>query len=326
MKSSNPKPQINADKRRSAFVGVHLRFHCFYNEDVDGILVVDKPEGITSHDVVNRIRRLTGIQRVGHLGTLDPIATGVLPMALGRATRLAQFFLHRDKTYEAVIRFGLATDTYDREGEPLGPEVPVRLDRNELETMIAGYRGEFEQAPPPISAKKVHGVAAYKLARKNRPVELAPVRVRVDEFVLLEVDGPRARVHVRCSAGAYLRALAHEMGQKLGVGAHVESLRRLAAGEFTLEMARTLEEIEMLCRENRLPEALLPPASLLPEAPLEHVDAVTAAQILHGRDFRVSPFRVRSGSRLVKAIDSQGRLLAIGEIRLPNLYHPIVVL
>ena len=293
---------------------------------MDGILVVDKPGGITSHDVVNRIRRLAKLRRVGHLGTLDPIATGVLPMAVGRATRLAQFFLHRDKTYEAVIRFGFATDTYDRDGEPTGPEVPVQLDRAQLEALIAGYRGEFDQAPPPVSAKKIHGVAAYKLARRHQPVELDPVKVRVDEFELLGIEGPRARVRVRCSAGAYLRGLAHEMGQKLGVGAHVENLRRLAAGEFGIETARTLEQLEELAREDRLAEALIPSALLLPEAPAEHVDAVTAAQILHGRDFRVSPFRVRPGSRLVKAIDMQGRLLAIGEVRLPNLYHPIVVL
>jgi tRNA pseudouridine55 synthase len=272
------------------------------------------------------VRRLTRISRVGHLGTLDPIATGVLPLAMGRATRLAQFFLHRDKTYEAVIRFGFATDTYDRAGRPLGEEQPVTLDPLQLEELIARYHGEFEQTPPPVSAKKVGGVAAYKLVRKQRPVELAPVKVRVDEFVLLGVDGPRVRVRVRCSAGAYLRGLAHDMGQKLGVGAHVEELRRTAAGEFTIELARTLEQIAALCDEDRLIEALIPAAELLPEAPAEHVDAVTAAHILHGRDFRVSPFRVRPGSRLVKAIDTQGRLLAIGEVRLPNLYHPIIVL
>ena len=293
---------------------------------MDGILVVDKPAGITSHDVVDRLRRLTGIDKVGHLGTLDPIATGVLPMALGRATRLAQFFLHRDKTYEGVIRFGFATDTYDRAGKPSGPEVPVTLEAARIEEMIAGYRGEIEQTPPPISAKKVHGVAAYKLARKNKPVELQPVKVRIDEFALLGIDGPRARVRVRCSAGVYLRSLAHEMGRQLGVGAHVEDLRRTAAGEFTLETARTLESLAEMAKENRLAEALVPAELLLPEAPCERVDAITAAQILHGRDFRVSPFRVRPGSRLVKAVDGDGRLLAIGEARLPNLYHPIVVL
>ncbi len=287
---------------------------------------MDKPAGITSHDVVNRVRRLARIQRVGHLGTLDPIATGVLPLAVGRATRLAQFFLHRDKTYEAVIRFGFATDTYDRAGLPAGPEVPVTLSAERLEELLAGYRGEFDQIPPPVSAKKVNGVAAYKLARRLRPVELEAVRVRIDEFTLLGVEGPRAKVRIRCSAGTYLRALAHDMGQKVGVGAHVESLRRLAAGEFTLDMAYSLEQIGDLAAHNRLEEALIRGADLLPEAPAEQVDAITAAQILHGRDFRVSPFRVRPGSRLVKAIDMQGRLLAIGEVRLPNLYHPIVVL
>jgi tRNA pseudouridine55 synthase len=293
---------------------------------VDGILVVDKPAGITSHDVVNRVRRLARIQRVGHLGTLDPIATGVLPLAMGRATRLAQFFLHREKTYEAVIRFGFATDTYDSAGLPAGPDVPVALSAERLEELLASYRGEFDQIPPPISAKKVNGVAAYKLARKLRPVELEPVRVRVDEFTLLGVEGARAKVRIRCSAGTYLRALAHDMGQKIGTGAHVENLRRLAAGEFTLDMAQTLEQIRDLAAQNRLEEVLIRGADLLPEAPAEQVDAITAAQILHGRDFRVSPFRVRPGSRLVKVIDMHGRLLAIGKVKLPNLYHPIVVL
>jgi tRNA pseudouridine55 synthase len=293
---------------------------------VDGILVIDKAEGITSHDVVNRVRRITGQKRVGHLGTLDPIATGVLPLALGRATRLAQFFLHRDKVYEAVLRFGFATDTYDRDGERVGEEAPVTLDAARLEPLLSAYRGEFDQAPPPVSAKKVRGVAAYKLARKHQPVELAPVRVRVEELTLLGVDGPLARVRVRCSAGFYLRALAHDLGCKLGVGAHVDALRRLAAGEFTVEMARTLVQLEALAAENRVAEALVPSEQLLPEAPAECVDAVTASHILHGRDFRVSPFRIRQGTRLVKALDSSGRLLAIGEIRLPNLYHPIVVL
>jgi len=293
---------------------------------VDGILVVDKPEGITSHDVVERVRRLTGIEKVGHLGTLDPIATGVLPLALGRATRLAQFFMHRDKTYEAVLRFGFATDTYDREGQPAGPEQPVTFDREQLEEMMEGFRGEFYQTPPPISAKKIRGVAAYKLARWQRPVELAPVKVRVDEFVLLDLEGPRARVRVRSSAGFYMRALAHEMGQRLGVGAHVENLRRTAVGEFTFPAAHPLDRVRALWEEGRLAEALVPADQLLPEAPAERVDAITAAQILHGRDFRVSPFRQRPGSRLVKAIDRDGRLLAIGEARLPHLYHPIVVL
>ena len=293
---------------------------------MDGILVIDKPAGLTSHDVVNRVRRLTGLRRVGHLGTLDPLATGVLPVAVGRSTRLAQFFLHREKTYEAVIRFGFATDTYDREGDPTGPEVPVTLDAAGLEPLLAGCRGEFDQTPPPVSAKKVHGVAAYKLARKNQPVELAPVRVRVEEFTLLGVEGARARVRVRCSAGVYLRALAHDLGQKMGCGAHVEELRRTTAGEFTIDRAHTLEQLQELCREDRLATALVPAAELLPEAPAQCVDAVTAAQILHGRDFRVSPFRMQSGSRLVKAVDAEGRLLAIGEVRLANLYHPIVVL
>jgi tRNA pseudouridine55 synthase len=293
---------------------------------VDGVIVLDKPLGWTSHDAVAKVRKLAGTRRVGHLGTLDPIATGVLPLVVGRATRLAQFYLRSDKVYDAIIRFGYATDTYDSEGQPTTPITEPEIDRERLEQELARLRGTIRQMPPPISAKKVGGVPAYRLARKNIPVELKPVEVSIYSIELLDLNGPEARILVHCSAGTYLRTVAHDLGIAMGCGAHLKTLRRTATGEFTIERAHTIEELEELARQGRLKEAVIPMARLLPEFPSEIVDSVTASHIRHGRDFRVSPFHVRPGSRYVKAITQDGDLIAIGEARLPNLYHPIMVL
>jgi len=293
---------------------------------MDGVIVVDKPEGWTSHDAVNKVRRLAGTRKVGHLGTLDPLATGVLPLVVGRATRLAQFLMRGDKTYDAVVRFGYATDTYDRDGTPVSPITEPELDRARLEAVLDQFRGRITQMPPPISAKKVGGTPAYRLVRRNVPVELKPVEVTVHSIELLEVEGPEARLLVRCSQGTYMRSVAHDLGQALGCGAFLKSLRRLASGDFRIEQARTIPELEELARRGRLAEALIPAAELLPEFPSEMVDSLTARQIRQGRDFRVSPFRARTGARYVKAVTPDGQLIAIGEQKLPNLYHPCVVL
>jgi len=294
---------------------------------VNGIIVVDKPETWTSHDVVNRMRRLANSKKVGHLGTLDPIATGVLPLVVGRATRLAQFYARRDKVYEAVIRFGFSTDTYDRAGVPTSAETPPpALDAAMLEPYLQRFRGKLLQTPPPVSAKKVAGKPAYALARKNIAVELAPVEVQVYELTVLGVAAPDVRVRAFCSAGTYLRAIAHELGRDVGCGAHLYQLRRTEAGDFSLAQAHTLEQLQELSAAGRLNEALIPAAQLLPEFPSEYVDDITEGQIRQGRDFPVSPFRVQKGSHYVKAISHAGDLVAIGEIKLPNLYHPIVVL
>ncbi len=293
---------------------------------MDGVIVVDKPLGWTSHDVVNKMRRIAGTRKVGHLGTLDPGATGVLPVVIGRATRLAQFYTRNDKVYEGVIRFGFSTRTYDAAGEPTSPETPVALNRDIVEAALSRFRGEFAQTPPPVSAKKIAGKPAYELARNNQPVQLKPVAVEVYSLDLLRVEGSEAEVRVHCSAGTYLRGIAHEAGQILGCGAHLKTLRRTASGDFKIEAARTLEELSALATAGRLHEALIPAAQLLPEFPVETVDSITAGQIRNGRDFRVSPFHARRGSRYVKAVTPQGELIAIGEARLPHLYHPVLVL
>jgi len=293
---------------------------------VDGVIVVDKPGSLTSHDVVNRLRRLTGTRKVGHLGTLDPMATGVLPLVLGRATRLAQFFSSGEKTYEAAIQFGWATDTYDREGAPTSEPATPRFTRDELEAALSCFRGTIQQTPPPFSAKKVAGTPAYRLARKHVAVELPPVEVQVFALDLAEFDGATARISVRCSAGTYVRAIAHDLGRKLGCGAFLTALRRTASGEFTESQSRTLEALEELANRGELQQALIPAVGVLPDIPNTIVDALTAGQIRQGKDFRLSPFVERAGSKYVKAVSPEGDLIAIGEARLPHLYHPVLVL
>jgi tRNA pseudouridine55 synthase len=257
---------------------------------------------------------------------LDPLATGVLPLVVGRATRLAQFFVRGEKAYDAVVRFGYATDTYDRDGTPTTPITEPVIDRAELETALESFQGLLQQTPPPVSAKKIGGTPAYKLARKNLPVELKPVEVTVHSMELAGLEGTDAHLIVRCSAGTYLRSIAHDLGKMLGCGAFVQQLRRTASGEFTLNQARPLGELEQLAQEGRLEEVLIPTAQLLPNFPSETVDLVTAGQIRQGREFRVSPFRARPGTRYVKAVTQQGDLVAIGEMKLPNVYHPFLVL
>lgn len=293
---------------------------------MNGLIVVDKPRGWTSHDVVAKMRRIAGTRKIGHLGTLDPLATGVLPLLLNRATRLAQFFTQNGKVYEGVIRFGFATDSYDADGEPAGPDTCPELEREALELVLQRFRGTFNQTPPPVSAKKIGGKKAYELARKKVEVHLPPVEVTVQALDLLDLNGRDALVRVHCSSGTYVRSIAHEAGLILGCGSHLASLRRIQSGPFTADSARTIEELQSLSNASRLEEALLPAASLLPEFPLEIVDSITEAQIRNGRDFRVSPFRGRGDARLVKAVTRTGDLVAIGEIVLPNLYHPILVL
>jgi tRNA pseudouridine55 synthase len=293
---------------------------------LDGVIIVDKPEDWTSHDVVGKVRGIAGTRRVGHLGTLDPIATGVLPLMVGQATRLARFWDKSEKGYEAVVRFGFATSTYDRAGETRGPITQPAITAEELEACLATMRGEIEQTPPPVSAKKVNGVPAYKLARKNISVELAPSRVSIYELTLLGMEGARARLRVRCSAGTYIRSIAHQLGISLGCGAHIEALVRRQSGPFCLEQAFTLERLQKMKDEGQLEEALVGMSQLLPEFPGVLVDDATATSIRHGQDFTVSPFRVNLGSPHVKAIGRDGRLVAIGRIAMPHIYHPVVVL
>jgi tRNA pseudouridine55 synthase len=308
---------------------------------LDGVIVVDKPEGWTSHDVVGKVRGIVSARargksgarapdvaktKVGHLGTLDPIATGVLPLVIGRATRLAQFYTRSEKIYEAVVRFGWATATYDRAGEPVGEQYEIRLDAQELERHLDKFRGKFLQTPPAVSAKKVDGRRAYELARNNVAVELAPVEIEVYELTVLAVEGAEARLRVHCSGGTYMRSIAHDLGQLMGCGAHIADLRRTASGDFTVAQARTLAQLESLAADDRLIDAMVPAAELLPEFPSVLVDDLAVSQIRDGRNFAASPFRSQPTAMYVKAVSHHGELVAVGEAVLPNIYHPLVVL
>jgi tRNA pseudouridine55 synthase len=292
---------------------------------MDGVIVIDKPEGWTSHDVVNKVRKIARTKKVGHLGTLDPIATGVLPLVIERATRLAQFYTRSDKIYEGLVRFGWATTSYDRAGDPIGDQVEVTIDPEDLERHLEAFRGEFLQTPPAVSAKKVEGKRAYELARKNVAVELEPVKVHVYELTVLQILGADVRLRAHCSGGTYMRSIAHDLGRAMGCGAHLRELRRVASGEFELDQARTLEQLASLAAEERLVDAIVPASKLLPEFPAVFVDDVIAAQIRNGRNFPGSPFHAQA-AKFVKAVTRSGALVAIGEAVLPNVYHPVVVL
>src|SRR5579864_3507122 len=210
---------------------------------MNGVLIIDKPAGLTSHDVVNRVRRILQQRSIGHLGTLDPMATGVLPLVTGTLTRLAQFYTTSEKIYEGIIRFGFATDTYDAEGDPTTAPQEVILRAEEVEAVSARFRGVIEQTPPPFSAKKIHGVPAYKLARQQKEVVLKPVTVEIKEFAILTIETACVRFRARVASGTYMRSIAHEMGRELACGAHLQSLRRTSVAEFTLADACTLDQL-----------------------------------------------------------------------------------
>lgn len=289
---------------------------------VDGALIVNKPTGLTSHDVVARVRRLTRERSVGHLGTLDPAASGVLPLLLGRLTRLAQFFQGRDKEYRGTIRFGWATDTYDATGTPVGPACERHPLREEIEALLPRFRGKLDQTPPAYSAKKVGGVPAYKLARRGQETTLAPVAVEVQVFELEALDGDRMRFRVACSSGTYVRALAHELGTALGTGAHLCQLERVRVGEFTLAVSHTLEALGEHAAAGTLAEALLPPLRLLPEFPAVMAAPEAVAKLLQGRAANLAEF---SQARLVKVFVPDGQMLALGRRLAGSLFHPQIV-
>jgi len=290
---------------------------------MDGVLVIDKPGGLTSHDVVNRVRRILHERSVGHLGTLDPLATGVLPLVAGRMTRLAQFYTASEKTYEGVIRFGFATDTYDAEGEPQAEPQTIKATLEQLRELSGRFRGRIRQMPPPFSAKKIHGVPAYKLARKHREVELEPVEVEIKEFDLLDWDGENARFRARVASGTYMRSVAHEMGQILGCGAHLASLRRATLGEFALADAHSLEELEQAAQQARAEELFIHPRKLLPEMPGVTANEEMLARIRVGRAVNLPEL---SRARQVKVFYGQGELVAIATRVAGTLFHPKIVL
>jgi tRNA pseudouridine55 synthase len=291
---------------------------------MNGLILIDKPAGCTSHDVVNRWRKLAGTKRVGHLGTLDPMATGLLVLVTGNATRLAQFYGKSEKTYLAEITLGAVSYTYDADGQVTETGVPPPPTERIL-AVLDEFRGPFLQTPPPVSAKKLHGVPAYKLARQNKPVDLQPVTVEVKRLEVKSAAGNKLTIEVACSAGTYIRSIAHDLGSRLGCGALLSCLRRTRAGEYSVDAAYTLEQLTSMAAEHSLEQALIPIADMLPDLPSEHLSFLTESHIRQGRDFRTSPFVVPPGAPLVKALSRSGELIAIGQLKIPNLYHPNVV-
>jgi tRNA pseudouridine55 synthase len=315
---------------------------------MNSVLIIDKPAGLTSHDVVNRARRILRERSIGHLGTLDPMATGVLPLVTGNLTRLAQFYTASEKTYEGTIRFGFATDTYDADGEPTTPPQEVTLRAAEVEALAARFRGVIEQTPPPFSAKKIKGVPAYKLARQQKEVVLKSVQVEIKEFEILSVEADRARFRARVASGTYMRSVAHDMGRELACGAHLESLRRTSVAEFTLDDSHTLEEITTLCHPDRsvpfpkgaarevegpwvaavsdavtIESFCIHPRKLLPNFPSVTADEPTFARIRSGRTINLPDL---SRAPHVKVFANQRDLIAIATRVAGTLFHPKIVL
>jgi tRNA pseudouridine55 synthase len=309
----------------------------------DGAVVINKPQGKTSHDIVDALRHLAGFRQIGHLGTLDPLATGVLVLLLGKATRLVRFYSGRRKRYTAGFRFGYATNTYDSEGTAQGPDNPSVLDREQLERLASESIGRFDQMPPIFSAKKVHGRPAYELARKNQTVELKAVPVELFQYRLMEIEGPLARFEIECSSGTYIRVLAHEMGQKLGCGAHLAEICRTAVGEFSLDQALTIDEVAESAGEGKLQSCLISLENLLPDYPRANVLPVLEKKVRHGAKFnvlasQVQPGRVELPPGATTQLDSDGapiprlrvfsqqnKLIAIAQAVVPRTYQPIVV-
>ncbi len=289
---------------------------------MNGVLIIDKPAALTSHDVVNSVRGLLSQRSVGHLGTLDPLATGVLPLVLGNLTRLAQFYTSSEKTYEGEIRFGFSTDTYDADGDPTSLPQPVSLDLAQLQELANKFRGVIEQMPPPFSAKKIHGVPAYKLARKRREVSLAPVQVEIKEFEILGAEGDRVQFRARVTSGTYMRSVAHDLGQLLGWGAHLRSLRRTSVAEFTLQDAHTMEQVEQAIEKFPVHELFVHPRKLLPQFPSVTANDEIAARVRSGRAVNLPDL---SRARQVKVFYGQKELIAIATRVAGTLFHPKIV-
>jgi len=306
--------------------------------DMDGVLIIDKPAGLTSHDVVARARRILRERRVGHTGTLDPFATGVLVVLLGRATRLAQFLSGVDKEYEAIIRLGYSTDTGDLTGTPIpGPTAkPDAWNETEIEEALRSLRGNIDQVPPMYSAKKVEGKKLYELARRGESVERKPIRVCIYEFAAIRPGGQLIKdnldgtfdfhTRVSCSSGTYVRTLAEDFGKRLYVGAHLAELRRTRVGDFSIDQAITLDELKIHFGEESIGAVLVPPGAALSQLPFVHLTPEDVSRAHHGREVKVAESSWSDGEN-VRMCDGDNELVAVGRYDAnTNSLHPRVVL
>lgn len=282
---------------------------------VDGLLLVDKKTGITSHDVVETFRRRSRIKKVGHTGTLDPLATGLLVLCVGKATRLQAYLMGMEKVYEGVIQFGWATDSYDATGVPAGETREVSVEHLDFEPLLAPFMGAIEQMPPQFSAKKVGGVRAYELARKGEVAALTPKAVTVHEFEIVSVTGSRARFHIRSSAGTYVRSLAHELGEAAGIPAHLKELRRTAIGNFRIADALAYEALENAPLDEVLSAPHFQSLSNV-ELPLPRlrIDWSQQGKLMRGQPVIMTPpVAVRAGDLLALG-NPEDQLVVIGEV------------
>jgi tRNA pseudouridine55 synthase len=284
-------------------------------KSADGVLLVDKKTGITSHDVVERFRRRAKVKKAGHTGTLDPLATGLLVLCVGKATRLQSYLMGMEKTYEGTFQFGWATDSYDSTGEPVGEAVEASVEQIDFEPHLAQFRGEIDQMPPAFSAKKIDGVRAYEMARKGQEVILKTKRVTVYEFTIVEVQGSTARFLIRSSAGTYVRSLAHDLGQAIGIPAHLRDLRRTAIGNFNVNIA-----IPFDLMSESTPEAILAPPHFqsladidLPHAKIR-IDWAQQGKLMQGQAVILVPSVPLQKGELLALGNPHDQLVGIGEV------------
>jgi tRNA pseudouridine55 synthase len=278
---------------------------------VDGVVIIDKPSGWTSHDVVAKIRNLVKVKKVGHTGTLDPFATGVLPLTLGRATRLTNYFLASDKVYHGVMRFGFATDTYDVDGDPLGPDTHPQLDLIRLQEIFSRYQGVMNQTLPPYSAKKVQGRPLYSYARKGIEVAPSTKTVTIKSLTLLGIDGCEVEFELACTAGTYARSLAHDIGADYGSGAHLIRLRRTRSGEFPIDLAAPLCEGEQFYPRDFFLSRIIPMRNLLGEIPSITISDGDIKKLLNGVDLNL--LTADWESERFRLLDTSGELMALVE-------------
>ncbi len=290
--------------------------------NVDGILNLNKPQGPTSHDIVARVRALTGVRRVGHAGTLDPLATGVLLICVGRATRVSEYLMAGRKVYRARLRLGVATDTYDAEGRVVA-ESPCPADRAQVEEALRRFRGAIEQVPPMYSAVKHQGTPLHRLARRGIEVERQPRRVEIFRLELTAWEPPECELEVTCSPGTYIRSLAHDLGQVLGCGAHLTALTRLASGDFRLDAALSLDEFAQAVADGRWTAHLHPLDAALTRFPALHLDAAEARRVCQGQPVG-GPVTTAETAKLARAYGPDGRFLALlaPDRRTAGLWRP----
>lgn len=280
-----------------------------------GFLIIDKPEGLTSHDVVVHVRRLVEIRRVGHMGTLDPMATGVLPIAFGKATRLIRFLNEGMKVYQGTVQLGFSTDTFDREGEPTSIPIEPCFNAAQLEEISQGMLGEHWQVPPPFSAKKIQGVRAYRLARQGKAPVLEAQKVSITRLAIEVLSANQINLEIQCSAGTYVRSVAHEIGSRLGCGAHLASLRRVASGEFSIEQAVRLESLQSGGLE-ALKKWVIPMGEVLKGLPELQLGSEATEAFVHGRDFVAERSLLRNLEKpLVRVLSESRELLGLAELK-----------